>query len=986
MERSDFGTLALSNLSGGLNRFIEEAGKDQCADALNVLNDRGYVRRRDAFTSVATGPIHRLPAGLLAVFTAAYNDTTDVSTQTLTRWTDRAGSLNNVGYIYLGLDMEDLGTLLGSDSNGMFYADFDGIDWGYVSNTAVPGGMLDLEVSYWDGNDWIAITGVLDETSTFLDNGSNTYRSTLCRSGRISWHTDTFAALHVDSTVSGVTSRWFRFRILSTATQTISRISAASAPTVAAPGLRAFIRPPINGLFPSRINQRGTVVIGADRLRRQSDPTSHHDQYRIGSSTYSTEWATVLGSQFEQGAQLGERAEEMGPTVELVLAEDEGPALYGQPTWPQPTRNGVLVGAAGSAYGVASRLRKTITSFYDAVLKTSRPYTWTTDQWRGGQVVPAFAVASTTTPTSGDFAIHTTAASPTSFPTASMQLSHGRMRCTVRAGAGPAVGEEREIIGHAYDSATGAHTLFVYPNWTATPDGNNQFIILTPHSSLLVDFESRVFEVRNNPGSGIATADQPHVLEMTDGASHGYAPPVSALPSIIGRFRVGKELRWVMPAGERWSAVNDTVTGWMVLANGGTLLEYDGRDLRRLRADFESDVAMAIAGDLPDEVKRGYTGPKNIALSTLRHVPPTGKYLAVHHQRLFVAGCPGEPFAVKWSHPGGANNVWPNLFENIVRDEEQDPIVGMRVLGDRLIVFTPSALHEAQGPLDSPAPGFYEFVSIAKGIGFAGHDAVCTVVTKDGQEQIVGVSASGIYAYSQGEPRMVLDAWRRMLPDGVNQEALSGALACSAPQRAWALFAIPSKGSSINDRILIWDHFRNAWWLWSAPFGISSMAVDVDESGREQILFGTVDGFVMTLSGANTDDGQTINSYAMSPFVDLGEGRLLTPRAVILALQTAGDRQVELDLFTDDNGVQQAMDGVVTSDDGYTHWNAGTWNTSPLRYQAHSFKRVTVNFPSGTRPHRIAYRVGMNDPDGVPWALKAADLQVLKRARRGRNY
>lgn len=912
----------LSSMTGGINRFTDEARADQCADARDVIADRGELRRRDSFAALGSGPPHLLPAGA----TYVVRDGATVA--------DRRPDFANCDAVLIGCAHP-----------------FDGFDLRFPTTDTVPAEHRELVLEFWDGSAWVEIPFFVDETRDFVSD----VLVTLQKRGRVYWHTDAFIDDWATSAQDGTTAYWIRVSFTDAEREAAKQIGASDM-TPDAPGVRVFVFAAVTGLFPVRIENRACVVIGADRS----------DRDMAGTYASGDDHRTLAASGLERGAQLGAKREDDGETEIAVLLEDEGPGFYGKLTWPQPTRStgGVAsnVGSAGLFEGADNVFTKTRTELYNRESGALVPYDWGPNTWRGGPL------SGSLTPV-GTFAASTVrvTASGSGLSDQSGFYRHCRIRCTARSGAGPQVDEEREIVAFA---AGTTNVFSVYPDWSATPDANNRFVIHAPHTLVL---PPNLDDVRSW-GEAFASDDD----TITFSTTGGYVPSAAAWAGWQGHFRLGRELRWVVDGSRGWSAIVDVITGRLICTNGPSgLLEYDGTNLRRLQADFTTAGARQYVGALADQMGLDANSVAVNPGALLRRHVPAGAYVVQHQTRIFVAGDPTSPFVVRWSAPGGSNNVWPMGYEDMIRDQEGDGIVGMATLDERLVVFTPTALHEAVGPDER---GRYSFAALTRGLGFVGHRAVCVLAAMDGASRLAGISADGIYAWAGGEPTVLLDRWDRLIEGGVNVDRLHRAVACAAPQQSLAFFAVPHRGSSSNDRILVLDYLRGRWWVWSAPFGVSAIAVDYDGDGRERVLFGTEDGFVQTLTGGVTDDGEAIEAFATTLPVEPFGGAEAAVSGYTLSAKTAGVEEPLTVALLDggDTDGEALSEGDVVVSAGEPAWGSDTWNT--VRWAASKWKTIREPVPNNTRTHQLQMRI----EGAARWVVGRIEVLMKPRSRSGR--
>lgn len=910
----------LSAMTGGINRFTEEARPDQCADALDVFVDDGDLRRRDAFVSLGSGPPHLFPAG--ACFAAA----DEVLAPT------RCPTINGTNQIHVGA-----------------VSPFDGFDVRFLSIDAVTGAHVRLRLSFWDGGAWVELGHYVDETRDNVDGFVMPFQ----KGGRVYWHTDTFVADWTQETIAGTTAYWILVEI-EDADGDLTTIAAGEL-IVEEPGVRAFVFAPVNGIFPTRIEGRVSIAVGGDRRERDVSSAWTGDE----------DHRALVASGLERGAQLGTKREDDAETEIAVLLEDEGPGTYGEIAWPRPVREvgGVetSIGSAGLTYGAADALMKTRTELYNPDSRVLVPYDWPVDTWRGGalsgSLTPVAAFATTTV---------RVAASGSGLSATTGYYRHCRIRVTTKGAGGTPLDEEREVVAFT----AGATNVFsVYPAWSVAPDTNNRFTIYAPHVLALPPTGGPV------RGWGECFSNDQDKITLSPTGDYVTTPSVWA--GWLGHFRLGREIRWIADAAPAWSAVVDVITGRLLVTNGASgVLEYDGTSLRRLQADYRTAQARQYVGALADALGLdANTVAVNPTAILSRHVPQ-GAFIAQHQTRLFVAGDPSFPFVVRWSAPGGLNNVWPLAYEDMIRDQEGDGIVGMAGLDERLIVFTPTALHEAIGPDQN---GRYSFAALTRGIGFVAHQAVCVIAGADGPSRLAGISSDGIYAWAGGEPVPILDRWDRILEGGVNVDRLRFAVACAAPQASLALFAVPSRGSKTNDRVLVLDTMRGRWWVWSAPFGVSAMATDFDSDGRERILFGTNDGFLMTLADAETDDGEAINAHAITLPVQPFGGAEGGVSGVTFTARTLGATEtVTLYVLGGEDEGEPLSEGAVSIDRGDATWGSGVWNTA--KWASSAWKTIRESVPHYTRAHMLQVKVS----GAVRWVASKIEILVRPRSRSGR--
>lgn len=906
MERQGHVTLPFGRMNGGIMRRVADAAPNQLVDGLDVIEDAGDLRRRDAFASVAVADPHMIPVGSThLVIDSNYQ-------------ADRVGDLEGAQVILVGV---------GHPSVAGMREQFNGIHFSHINNTATLVSSYFIDVSYWNGTTWVLLPWFWNDTDWF-----DSDIIPLGKNGIIAWHLEDFSASWVTSLNNGVTAYWIRIRILDT--QGVAPLNLASGGlTIIAPGVRCFHLAPVNGLFPVQIEDRSLAVICADRQSKRG---------------------------LELGASIGVRDHARTMTRKLWFVLEQQAGWYGDITWPQWQRNGVALGGGGAGGFTANEFNKLRRQYYDDTLGVMRDYDWQANAFRGATLFRNFAPSSL-----GVSSFVLTSVVPGYASEPDRRFEHGRLYVRT-SGGGASAGDMKEIV--YYDRATG--TLYWYDPFGGAPNASARFDILGPPVHVLIDPLGYVFEIDDNGADTIDALGEPWSLAE------------SLIPAgWSGMMYVVQEPRFMVESGMRYTGAIDPTTGRLLLLNGGSPMISNGRTIQKLTAEFESDAALIYAGGLADvPTKDVETDPKAIARGVLRIAPPTGKYIAIYRGSIFIAGLPGDPLRVIWSAPGGASIFWPLINEAIVRDTEQGQVTGMVVSNDRLVVFTSNAIHEANGPDDN---GLYSFRPVTQGVGFVHQNAVCTIVGAD-TGLVVGVSHDGVFVFDGSDPRQVLEDWSDVIDGGVNHSLLNRAIACAYPEMGWVLFAVPSAGAQRNDRIVVWNFKENKWWVWTARWGVSAMALDRDAIGRTQLWIGTDDGFVQTLVNAEEDDGQAIDGFAVSAPIEPQHATTSSPIAVVVNGRDIGsERTMTVGLVVDENYADRVGEGSMYIDAGELVWDEANWSAAPAgsgqRWTDRRFLPAEAGVPSGVLAQSMALRVSGTSK----WALREASVRFAPKRRRG---
>lgn len=783
---------------------------------------------------------------------------------------------------------------------------FDGFDWGDITanSAGTPTSHKRLLVEYWNGSAWTAIPFVLDTTIHYRT--GETYSESLGRNGQVHWHRDQLTGWANTHTQGGLTGYyWVRITVVAmgTTTPTVSQQQWAQS----APGVRCFLREALSSVLPLNIANRAVVMLGTDRTPRRG---------------------------LEAGANLGVWDLSGKPVRALNLTKRFAAGLFGTLTFPDALGPGDVPSITASQ-GTAN----SITDQCDLTTPANQPerFSYLREQPFGSAIVNGISPF-IGTPTTVSF--QSTTAILTTFFT--NDFEGYLIRVTTGGGGGPAANETRQIS--SFTVSGGVATIQVGDQvsgaggFSAAPVAGTVFEILRPPNFVYAYPADREYPIATE-----CTDGRTLLLETSNTE---YPNPNTIMSSGQAlHFEIRQPLRFAVPSGDQWTAMTDRLSGSAILANGSALLEYNGRWLRELTADSDSALALEVSGTLPAVGPDGFSQDQGYnPTAKLRTAPPPGKWVLDYSGRIVVGG--GEPNTVFWSMPHGANRIWPWSNAATVRDQLGQSLSGLHVLYDRLYAFTPSSIHE--GTLTDD--GGITFRPVSIGLGFSSHAGVQAVPL--GQSDILlGPSSDGIYAFAGGEPTPILDQWERVVPGGVNLVRLNKSVSCTLRQQGLYLLAVTPKGSDSNTRIIVWDYQNKAFWLWSAPFGVASMASFVDATGAEFLLLGTEDGFLCTLMGADTDDGETVTGRIRTRSAQPLPGKLANIRRICTTGRALGSGQtVSYSLFLEESR-QPRLTGAFPEEIGNATYGTAVYGTGEYAQQA--MKTHAVHIPNGTRGQQI---------------------------------
>lgn len=954
--------IQLSKLIGGVHSQEAEArgeiklSPDRCLSALNVEEKDGYLKRRPAFHSIAHGPHFNFPAGQVVVY---YGATTSYD-----RTISLAGSSITSGYyIYVGCDNV-----------------FDGIEIPELSITTTgftSHGYLKVEWAF-DESTWETMEGVVDFTRGRCVNGSDVWIHTLTQPGTIAWHgihndpeTYTGGVSWGATTPSGLPASkyWVRLSIVDGA-GTAKAFGSSDTLTIPQPGVHCFQLEPVTAIISGASSTgKSALFFGADRN------TIRGSELGAGLSA----WTTI-----SQSPKLAFKVEDWGaglwhdhPTLtwmrytgltllsaRRVWPDDFTDALVTEADWLNYTADSPSLPAANDDN---NRLIRSDKGGYpawlsDASLDAAGPRPST--QFRGGYI---YSDLYPTSVTSND-TVTTNRCTMVFNPTVSMsanQLEHCFIRVSAAGSSAVAVGEESQILSNTTSQ------VVCYPAFSAAPETDTKFIIYKPHCKVQYGAGERVsdylyynfkYHLQFNPGSN--TTWPFNWAQRTAGWCH---------------FYVGREFNWSVARGGFWNSVYDPITNKHIFTNGRSgLLYWDGVRFNQLEALTDPTSArvqqyLTTAGAFDDPAE-SENKTNTLSETALKFAPPSGQFIATFSSKVVVA----HERLVSWS-VSYANRIWPNKYEQNINDPYGNMITGMDVLGNAIVIYTPTSVFASPPPDQA---GMLNFQIQVTGMGFTSQRATQKLYMNNAPA-LLGPTADGVRIYSPGASTLtpVLEDWNQVLPEGVNLGLLHKCVGAVSKFENRYYLAVPRAGQTKLDTILVWDLSTRAWWVWRFPGeGIASIGREYDVTGNERILFGGVDGMISVLSEQDNDFGRddtnsSIPWHATSPVLHF-RGTTLAPTSMLLRC-TDGD---DFSVSTYINSRASADDtAAIDIDDGSSVYGTGVYNTAT--YSDEGEVTTKLNLATGTRCTSFQYKLHGTKR----FTFKGAELLASPKGQRGKQ-
>lgn len=242
----------------------------------------------------------------------------------------------------------------------------------------------------------------------------------------------------------------------------------------------------------------------------------------------------------------------------------------------------------------------------------------------------------------------------------------------------------------------------------------------------------------------------------------------------------------------------------------------------------------------------------------LFHLTLAPQFLEIYNNQLFMAGFTTLPSTAYWSQIGEPEGV-ENSFSAEFRTNDGDVISGLKTYSGNLIVSKTKSLHRLAG--DNPSNFFIQEITDQYGC-LSNRSMVIW------EERLWMLDTKGILEYDAANVKIVsnkVEPWFKEM----NLDAAKGnacALHVKNNNEVW--FAIPVNGSTLNNRIVVYDYLVNAWTKYEG-LSISSLWIAKRSLSQPTPFIGSYTGSISYFGASFTaDNGQAITCAVNPYFLD----------------------------------------------------------------------------------------------------------------------
>lgn len=405
-------------------------------------------------------------------------------------------------------------------------------------------------------------------------------------------------------------------------------------------------------------------------------------------------------------------------------------------------------------------------------------------------------------------------------------------------------------------------------------------------------------------------------------------------------------------------------TNKTVIAHGTAIYSVD--DLTGATTVIESGLSASATDYYFDQADdklfytNGFNAPRfwnGTTVTALTSYLSTGKFAAFHKNRFFTVD-PTDPTKIKFSDLGDYEASQSTNFIYAPSPKSGDPITGLKVFQDNLVVFTRKTKYVLYG--DDPG----NFV-LRQSSGQRG--AVNQHVIQSDPNYIYYLSDDGVYRYNGSADELMSDSIQTEI-DSMNDKTKASAVVHNNYYRLY----YPSTTSAVADSSILWDTLNNFWLRDSGTYIYRPFTTEDDTLIEASSLVGQL----FYAEQQYSDMGKPIDFKYWTKYFGDGLHKILLRRLIpSIRLQTQPyDLDVMIDI--DQRNTTPIMYTVSAQASGSTWGGGDTWAGGA------TWGSATVSSPTvmqGTEAfwHQIRY-----EHTGVDTPVEILSYMLQIRVRR----
>jgi len=292
----------------------------------------------------------------------------------------------------------------------------------------------------------------------------------------------------------------------------------------------------------------------------------------------------------------------------------------------------------------------------------------------------------------------------------------------------------------------------------------------------------------------------------------------------------------------------------------GALTITDSDEAHWNMITFNDQVGATNGTDVPIKVSNALAASE-MTLPTNVTIP---KYIGAFNNYTFI-GVPTLSGTLKHSRVYWSNidtlDTWTNTdFNDIGLDDGAGAITGLKVLGDRLVIFKERAIYIALFTGDADIP--FTFLKTPSDVGAISGQSIQEI--KNG---LMFLAQDGFYFFDGSNSIKMSDRITTTL-ETFSRSRFANAVSAYQREknRYWCSFT--TSGSTEHNRVITWDSANNAFSVYNGHIANAYAIAFI--SGAERLYFGTYGGVICRADTTENDGDDTALSEKTIAFNDSG--------------------------------------------------------------------------------------------------------------------
>jgi hypothetical protein len=244
---------------------------------------------------------------------------------------------------------------------------------------------------------------------------------------------------------------------------------------------------------------------------------------------------------------------------------------------------------------------------------------------------------------------------------------------------------------------------------------------------------------------------------------------------------------------------------------------------------------------------------------------PQAKYVAFFQGQLWASGIKDQPYTVQWSAPEPAYKVWPNESYEVLMENDNSPITGMKATSEYLAVFKQDSIWLMVPSGQSELSGLNTYVPVRRvgGIGCVSNSSIVEI-----NGNLIFLAEDGVYAFNGQTATKISEDLDHLFLE-INAGRRPFACATHWRRKHCYLLALSLGSSETNSDIFVYDYAEGCWWRWD-NIDAELWLEDEGQFDEETIYFVDNLGHIYELGRGDMDAEKATDAYIVTHRIGYG--------------------------------------------------------------------------------------------------------------------